>query len=285
MRHPHQIEAVRIGLEALRAGRSLLIVAPTGAGKSYVLLDCLAELPDAYIVVPSHEIAADMWRKQGNIGDPSQATLEAARLYTVKRLHNLMLKGEVPIPKQLLLDEAHHSPDATNSLIYEACGRCPRLGLTATAFRGTAKETASLRALWPEMYRALTLKDAVAKKIVALPTVSVWPLINDDLIDVASNGEFVVTSVDAAVNKVLPDVIDRSRVFYTGNRWVRPIVYCVSSVEGARQVTDALNTAGLPAVKVTGETKERPEVFKQVLDCEKALVQVKVVGEGVDLAL
>ena len=284
MRHDYQVEAVKQGMDAAIAGRSLMIVSPTGSGKSYMEADLLTGLPGWYLTCPSEEIGRGIYRKMTGDDTPvNQKTLEAHNIYTVKRLHNLILAGKIALPAGLITDEAHHSVDATHSLIAEACGSVPKIGFTATMYRGTPAETAKLRERWPNVYKAITLKDAIARGVIARPDFGIWPLLNDDMIDVA-NGEFVVRSVDGAVAKILPDLCDRMQALHAG-QWLRPTMIRVGSVNAADLVHAAMKAAGLPALVVTGETTGRNAIFDQVLSCSHALIQIKVVGEGVDLPL
>ena len=287
MRHPHQVAALQRALQAIEAKQSLLIVSPTGSGKSYVCLDILTSVPGMYLVVPNTEIGSGIYHKMTGIEDAKQEELEANRIWTQKRLYNELMKGNVVLPSSLCFDEAHHSVDSTHVLISEACGNPPTIGLTATCFRGTPKETGKLRAAWPNVYRALTLKDAIEKGVISRPDFKVWPLLNDDTIDI-SNGEFIVSSIDGALSKVLPDIIDRVRQFYNFDtrKWSRPLMLRVSSVASADMVHAAMKEQGLPAVAVTGSTKNRQDAFNSVILTQThALIHIRVVGEGVDLPI
>lgn len=238
-----------------------------------------------YLVVPNTEIGGGIYNKMTGVVDAQQEELESNRIWTQRRLYNELMKGAVPLPTSLCLDEGHHV-DNTHSVIREACGNPPTIGLTATPYRGTPKETARLREAWPNIYRALTLHDAFEKRIISRPDFLTHGLLNDDLIEISS-GEFLVSSVDGAVSKILPDVVDRVKCYYdyTIERWLRPLMFRVNSVVTADALTAALNDAGLKSLAVTGSTKGRQDIFDRVIGRTHALVQIRVVGEGVDLPM
>lgn len=288
----------------LSSGRSTLVVSPTGSGKSFILAESLRRLPGAVLSVPSVEIGLSVAKKIVPAIDVHQSAskiekiLASLSIYTVKKLHNLLLQGKINPPPFLLHDEAHHSVDNTHDVVHAACGFCPRAGLTATAYRGTPDETAKLRKAWGNPWVSLHLGDAVRRGIVARPSFSVWPLINDDEIKV-SNGEFVIKAVDKAVEDCLPDLvkrIDNANMYdWEKHEWRRTTMIRVSSVQAGRAVLSALRAVKLPAVLITGEEvsgeddeanrESRQQAFTRIVNREVCLVQVRVVGEGVDLPM
>src|SRR5262249_39773823 len=72
-----------------------------------------------------------------------------------------------------------------------------------------------------------------------------------------------------------------------GQRWDRPTMLALPSVETAAGCLHALAAAGLPAALVTGETSQaaRQEAFTATVAREQVLIQIGVVSEGVDLLL
>jgi superfamily II DNA or RNA helicase len=273
-----------------------MIVSPTGSGKSYIQAAILHDMRDEGLVqtTPNLEISLSIYTKL--VGNKHVLALSEARqqqacedagIWTIKRLYNQLMQAAIDPPKYLSHDESQHSVDATHDTVWALVGNCPRVGLTATYFRGTPAETQKLRDQWGEPYEALSLKAAVARGVVAMPTFDVWPLMNDDTL-IVTNGEFVAKQVDAMVEDVLGDIVERLRALFdaTTGLWKRATMVCVNGVASADAVTIALNTAGLPAVSVTGDTPRsaRESAFQATAyDRTHALVQVKVVGEGVDL--
>lgn len=243
-----------------------------------------------YSTFPSADIARPVFEKTygttipGGMSEAKVGALLAANgFWTVKKLHNELLAGRVPIPDFLQHDEAHHSVDDTHEVVHGICGLCPRIGATATDYRGTSEETAKLRERWPRMHRVLTLKRAVELGRLSQPSWDVWPLINDELIDVVG-GEFKVSKVESHISDKLDDLVDRLRPF---RGYDRPTMIAVPGVKAVKMVVEACERAGLPAVGITGETSDldRRRAFERVVRKEVLLVQIRVVGEGVDLPM
>jgi hypothetical protein len=188
--------------------------------------------------------------------------------------------------------------DNTHKTVRALCGECPTLLWTATWYRGTPEETRKLKADWGDPYIALTLKWAVEESVVSRPDFTVWPLLNDETMDVVG-GEFVVKEVEGRTEEIIPDVVQRVKTLYCckagGGNYEpsRPTTVVCPGVASARSVTSALRAAGVPAVAVTGDMVDyegdlnmrRQEAFRRVTNREAVLVQVRVVGEGVDLPL
>lgn len=313
---PEQEAAVKAAVDHLTAclaenrrghEASLLLVSPTGTGKSYIqgcvhrtIRESSARPVNMISTFPASEIAEAVFLKTyGDSADPirlrdmsaakRQAWLESHGFWTIKRLHNELVKGNIPMPDCLQHDEAHHSTDDTHELVHGVCGLCPRVGSTATDYRGIATETAKFRERWPRQHRVLTLKNAVLLGRLSMPTWNVWPLIDDEMIDVKS-GEFVVSKVESAIKEKLGDLVDRLRPFWckTLNPLIdRPTMVAVPGVEAVKQVVAALNAVGMRAVGVTGETSDadRAKAFAQCVGRTAILVQIRVVGEGVDLPI
>lgn len=280
-------------VDAVRAGRNLLIVSPTGSGKSLILAETHHRLGEQGVLLcPSIEIALGVYRRLPGswpTDEASEATIRdvlATRgLYTIKQYHNLILAGEVQPPAYILIDESHHATDATHTIVFAAAGNPPRIGLTATPFRGTPAETQKLRELWPDRYVALSLADAAEKKIIAVPRFVVWPLLNDDLIDV-QGGEFVTRAVESAItDDVLEDLIERMSGFVSASRWDRPTLLRVPGVASAGRIAEQMSASGLPAIAITGGDclATRNVAFAACVKQTAAIVQVKVIGEGVDI--
>ena len=302
---PYQADAAKAATDTLLAaprGTTWLGYAPTGSGKSLVHWAARKTLRDAgktvHLLAPTVEIINGIIEKgTGRKPTGSDAVrrfdAEGAGFFTYKRYYNLLSDGVIgrdqPYPDVLMVDEAHHFLDGQLASVRDMAGRPSRLGLTATPYRGTPAETKRFRDEWGEPYTILDLATAVQNGYVALPTFSVWPLIDDDLVAV-TNGEFEVKKVTGLVKDKLADIVQRLAAFYnyaTG-KYDRPTTVVFSGVDAARYAALAMEKAGLPVVLVTGEensTAYRDDAFARTIACEVMLVQVKVVGEGVDLPL
>lgn len=267
-----------------------MLKAPTGSGKSFVQVELLRRFPDLVQIVPTVEIGGGLWSKMTgrSAADLSEAALrrvtEGARIYTAKRYLNLLLSAAVPLPKKLSFDESHHTTDDTHSTLHAITGLAPRVGLTATDYRGTPQETKKLHDSWPVRIPLLSIPEAIERKVIARPTFETWPLLNDDTIDV-QNGEFKVSSVDGAVAEKLPDIAARIAERFLSDR--RATMVRLSSVKQIEMVRDALAPEHCPSVTVTAKStkQERDRAFAECVSESSVLLQINVVSEGVDLPI
>lgn len=289
---PFQIGAVEYAYDFLmRAspGDRLLLAAPTGCGKSLILLALRSRLARGWIVTPRVEIIVGMLAKLGETveGVGEGALLDLAwrlRITTPVRLRNALLKGEGPQDiEQLLIDEAHHDASATYEQLRLLTG-CPAAGVTATPYRGTPRGTLKLREVWGEPEWAITLGEAVKEGYVAIPDCRVVPLVDDETLDIR-NGEFAVSAIEGATAGRLADAVRIVAEWVEGDRMKRPSIASLPSREIARQFSAACQGDGIPTVLVTAETTpaERREAFEACVSCAALLVQINVVSEGVDL--
>ncbi len=282
-------------LSTAARGEKLFLTAPTGSGKGLIQAEVMRLSREAgrryYFVAPTIEICCGVFDKMFPAMRIWESSESAARvaceeygLYSTKRLLNLAIAGVVPLPDGVLVDEAHHTVDDTNLALYDVLGRPPVVGFSATYYRGTPASTNLLRSRWGEPIELISLAAAVRSGVIACPTWDCWPLVNDDLIEV-SNGEFVVSQMDGAVDDAMGELMTRCGQFCRDGMWDRPTTIVFPSVSSARAGYEALTAARLPAVLVTGETTGRAALFDRVIRREAVLCQVRVVGEGTDLPL
>jgi hypothetical protein len=270
-------------------GARRLYAAPTGTGKSWVELEILCRFPRAWLVTPRLEIVAGMITKLG-LAPPSSldALVDLAwshRITTPIRLRNEMLAGTGPEIEALIVDESHHHTAATYQQI-DLMAAVPAVGFTATPFRGTPKGTAAFLRQWGEPVWGISYPEAVARGVLAMPECRTVPLVDDDVVAV-QNGEFVVQSLQDATQSRLDHAVSLCSGWCNKGCWDRPTMAALPAVATALDFTNRLLAAGLPAVCVTGDTPhgQRFGLFTACLERKALLVQVQVIGEGVDLPL
>lgn len=260
-----------------KPGSKRVYTSPTGTGKSVVQLSLKEAVPGSVIVTPKNEIADDMATKIGAT-DP-----ETFGIWTPVSFRNRLLHGQAKAPSLLIIDEVHFHDAEVRDHIFALCGEVPTIGFTATDYQGSPKRTAAFRKVWGESIPIITLAEAQAKGYWALPTCSVWPLIDDDLIKV-NGGDFVIEDADKAVGSVIAEVVEKSRQFCVNGTWDRPTIYSVPGVKSAHRLADAMWEADLPVGVITGETP--PTVRIGLMDAsvegQFALIQINVVSIGVD---
>lgn len=275
------------------AHRRRLYAAPTGAGKSVCELLLLDHLPNALLVTPRLEIVAGMLGKLGvdtSSWSDSRLAAEALarRITTPIRACNLLARGELPFrPDAVILDEAHHDLADSYRDLSAYLGPVPWVGLTATPYRGTPAQTVELHDRWGgEITWIISLAQSVERGYLSVPEPVVWPLVDDDEIEV-QNGEIAVRQAGQAVRDRLEEVAARCREFAAAGRWDRPTMLAVPSTACVPAMMEVLESIGLPAVGVTQHTTrpDRLRAFAAVARAEAALVQIDVVSEGVDLPI
>jgi superfamily II DNA or RNA helicase len=267
----------------------LLLASPTGTGKSVMELLIQQLVPGSWIVTPRVEIAAGLLDKLGtDVSElPEARVIEAAwsrRITTPIRLRNELLAGRCEPPAALILDEGHHDLAETYQQLHLLCGMPPAVALTATPYRGTPKGTAKLREVWGEPIWVMTYPEAVERGVLSAPSCRVVPLLDDDEISVVS-GEFVAESVSTATLSRIDAIAELAVPFFVNNRWDRPTMFSVPGSDAAVALARALASLRIAATVVTGDTgyRERCDAFQACLRGTAALVQIRVVSEGVDL--
>lgn len=290
------IESVAQGALNPAGGNWHLMSAPTGTGKSLIELGALARVDDSILITPRIEIISGMCAKMGrNVDHFNDAELAAFAwneygVTTPIRLRNMLIKGEMPfMPRLLIIDEAHHDLASTYQDIAMFLNGVPKVGLTATPFRGTPRGTDEFLKQWGDsIVRILSLRDAVEAGYYHMPRVEVWPMIDDDTIDVSA-GEFKVSTLTSLVKESTAHVAHLSRDWFdrAARMWGMSTIYALPSTDAVNDMVARLRDVGLPAVPVTQATTrlDRIKAFELVTSCRAALVQINVVSEGVDLPI
>ncbi len=272
------------------SGARLLLAAPTGTGKSVIELAAQQEIGDGcWIITPRLEIVKGMIDKLGYGAPTSEAQLlafaESRRITTPIRFRNRLLAGHSINITSLIIDEGHHDLAASMQDIHLLAGLPPAVALTASPYRGTPKSTLAMRAIWGEPVWIITYPEAVERGVLSFPTCTTLALVDDDEIEV-KNGELVASAVESAYMDRLNDLAQRCGRYHDRG-WDRPTMFSMPSRETAWQFAEIMATHDLPVSVVTGESSfaERQAAFDDCVSCSRALVQVQVVSEGVDLPI
>ena len=272
------------------------------SGKGTTQLQILATLRegglDAVVTTPSQEVLRGFLQRCGApavwLAEASEDAIneagEAIHVWTPTRLRNRVLDGRMPSPTVVLVDEAHHAVDGNvvSGDLFAVSPSAVWLGYTATPFRGNAAGTAALRADWGEPYEILSWPEALALGCVSLPKITMLPLVDDDEITVRG-GEFVTKAASEAVlSRVEALAAALARYYVTPDAPAvldRPTCVTVPSTEVVGQLVEALDRRGLSAYAITQATPavQRALAYEACRSRRAVLVQIKVIGEGVDL--
>lgn len=289
----YQLAAVEYGkaffAKASRGSRDVL-AGPTGCGKSIVELMLQDAMGEHYwIVTPRLEIAAGILRKKGLVLETMQELIEAAfahRVVTPVRFRNALMRGDIQRVDGIVFDEGHHVTANTWEQLQLLCGMPPAILLTATPYRGTAKGTAKFLTEWGKEQWMVTLREAASRKDIAIPCCEILPLVDDDVVELAANGDFDVKGIVSEYKSRIEDLADASSKWVTSTgAWDRPTVFSLPSVDLAKSLAASLCRRNAPCVVVHAGTKrsERDACYRLLVECHASLAQVAVLGEGVDL--
>lgn len=244
----------------------LLLAGPCGTGKSYVEIAILNRFPQLIMICPKEEIIEGLISKGG----------DANRIFTPMKLLNRLREGfhfKVK-PEAILFDEVHHWEAATwqELELYIDCDKY--IGLTASPYRGTVKETNHFIEEWGKPVWMIGYKEAFDQGLIHLPEMEIVPLVNDDYIEVR-NGEFVVSDIDQGYQSKLTETLALCQKAYN-----KPTIISVSTQNFARFLSDQLGEASV--ILADTPEKERYKAIEQCLKGNIPIIQIQTIGEGID---
>lgn len=254
----YQLAAVRAVDRAHVSGeRSLLVVAPTGAGKGHVIAH-LARRARSLVLVHRAEIVRDLAARcaparvrtlvAGTYDGPEDATVTVA---LVQSLH----AGSVEIPglELIITDEAHHAVASTYRALYARHPHAFHVGLTATPSRSDGQ---GLGDVFDSLYVAARPSELLARGLLA---------------------PIRVIAPDSASSTLA----EHAATAYARHAPGRSAVVFVRTVAEAHALAEAWP---VPAAAITGDSAGRAEAIERFRRGElRALVNVYVLTEGTDL--
>jgi DNA repair protein RadD len=293
-------------------GTGLLVVIPTGGGKTLVMADLIHQWminwPETRVCVLAHtkELVeqnagkfAAYWQQQQQIPAPmgiycaglrkkeTDASVLFASIQSVSK--KAMQLGAFDV---LMVDEAHHIPTAKDEgvwrrFIADATRANPNVrivGLSATPYRmGTGSIIGKDTILKRICYEVSVLDLIKQGHLCPLVTKSSATQVDTSRLHIRQ-GEYVAAEVEAMMDQDnLINGAVQEMIALGGDRrsW---IVFC-AGVNHAAHVRDALNYAGIAAGLVTGETPaaERDRTIAAFKARKlRALCNVNVLSEGFD---
>jgi superfamily II DNA or RNA helicase len=252
--------------------RRPLVVAPCGAGKSYIFAELIRRTRgEALVLTHRQELKQQHEELLDNLG------IMNARVAMILTEANRL--GEYPTPALIVTDEAHLSRSNSWMKVIEYYNTYT-VGFTATPVRLDSRplnppfdtliqgvDTKWLienHRLAPYEYYAPTLVDTTGLRTVA--------------------GDYVVSDLEQLMNErvIYGNVIESYLRFAPGER---SICYCVS-VEHARKTADAFNSAAIRAESLSAGTpaKRRREILDAFRKGEiTVLCNVGIISEGVSI--
>jgi superfamily II DNA or RNA helicase len=258
--------------EAFRNGKRVLVVAPCGAGKSYIFSAMAKNTKgDVLVLVHRRELKEQHEKLFYSLG------ITNARVNTYQTERNRL--GQYPKPKLLIVDEAHLSRSRGWSEIVEYYDTYT-VGLTATPVRLDGK---TLGDIYNSMVQGITTKELIAQHRLA-PYVYYAPVtVDTDNLKIQA-GDFILKDLEKLMfdRAIYSDALKSWEKIACGEK---TIVYCVT-IDHAKQTAQLFTDAGYPAVEIDGETptKKRDKIMQDFRDGKiTVLCNVGIISEGVSI--
>ena len=273
MLRDYQLELFDRTSLALRQGyRRPLVIAPCGAGKSYLFAEMINRTRGEVLVLTHRQEL-----KQQHEELLRNLHIENARISMVLTEANRL--GKHPTPALIVTDEAHLSRSNSWQKVIEYYDTYT-VGFTATPIRLDGKPLG-------DIYDVL-IEGVDVKWLIENHRLAPYEYYAPTSIDTSGLrtvcGDYVVSDLERLMNEraIYGNVVDSYRRFASGER---AICYCVS-VEHARRTADAFNQAGFGAEHLSAETPSARR--KNVLADFRAgkitvLCNVGIISEGISI--
>lgn len=280
--------------EFAAGSRRVLLIAPTGAGKTVILADIarryrssgrsvLVLAHRSEIITQTHEKLADHGVRAGIIQagiDPRP--LERVQVASISTLWCRAFRSDAmqrPDAGLIVIDEAHHATARTYRKIIESYPDAILLGLTATPCRGDGR---GLGGIFETMIECPQIADLIAQGHLVKSTI--FAPVDPDLNGVSTrNGDFAETQLADRMDqpKLIGDIVTHWHKF--GQR--RATVVFAVNVAHSIHLRDEFCLSGVRAQHIDGNTPkdERDETLARLAAGEIDVVtNCMVLTEGWD---
>ena len=269
----YQIHLLSKTVEAFERGfHRPLVVAPCGAGKSYIFAEMIRRTNGEVLVLTHRqelkqqheELLRDLGITNARV---SMILTEANRL------------GKYPTPKLIITDEAHLSRSNSWVKVLEYYNTYT-VGLTATPLRLDGKP---LGDIYDTLVSGVDTKWLIENNRLA-PYEYFAPTLVDTTGLNSRYGDYVVSELETLMNEraIYGNVIESYKKFSDGER---SICYCVS-VKHAKATAEAFKTANIKAEWVSADVpmKQRQEIMEKFRSGEiTVLCNVCIISEGISI--
>jgi superfamily II DNA or RNA helicase len=295
---PYQVDVIAEYDRAVAAGtRRIILVAPTGSGKTIVGAAIIAEAVKRYqnVLVIGHrrEIISQTSRKLHDHGirhgiiqaefENLLRPMEAVQVASIQTLHARAVRSEsmkLPPAHLLIVDECQHAPALTYKKIIDAYPDAILLGLTATPCRGDGR---GLGGIFETIIECPQVAELISDGF--LVKTRVYAPVTPNLRGVTvRNGDYAENELADRMDrdKLVGDIVTHWHRY--GER--RRTVAFACSVGHSIHITEEFVKAGVKAEHLDGSTPkpDRDAILKRLETGETELVSnCMVLTEGWDM--
>lgn len=261
-----------------RGNKGVLIVSPPGSGKSVVIAQIakLTTLKKKRVLFFVHR--KELVNQIKNTFKREGVNLKLCTISTVMKIANHVT--EIPQPKVIIIDEAHHTRASSYIKILDYFKSVPRLGFTATPWRMNGM---GFEDIYTKMIRGPQVQWLIDHHRLADYIYVSRSLGKNHLLKASSTGDYTKSSMDSFIKSVnFGNMIETYKRF-AKNR--KTIVYA-PSIKSANLIADQFNSFKFKAVEVDSKTSKarRDEIMSSFRQGEiKILVNVDLISEGFDV--
>lgn len=258
---------------SFRAGnKDVLVVAPCGAGKTYLFSEMVKNTKGEALVLVHRQELKDQHEKLFR-----ELGITNARVETYQTERNHLEEHEAP--RLLVVDEAHLSRSNSWAHII-AYYNTFTVGVTATPVRLDGKP---LGDIFGDMVQGITTKELIERKCLAPYDYYAPTSVDTDNLRIQA-GDFILKDLDRIMRDkaIYSDVLNSWKSIAEG---AKTIAYCVS-IEHAKETATLFTAAGFPAAEIDSSTpkKQRAQIMQDFRDGKiLVLCNVGIISEGVSI--
>lgn len=287
---PYQEQLINETRQALKQSKTVLMQAPTGAGKTAITVFMMSRAAESgktsMFLVHQNELlyqtSKALWKQKlehGIIASGKRVSKMASQVASVQTLVRRLDKYNPP--DLIIIDECHRSSSETYQKILAAYPKAIVIGLTATPQRTDGKglvDTYSVMVSGPSISQLIKAGFLCDYDIFAPPSMA-------DVSEIKTKmGDYDKKQLEASIDK--PTITGNAVTTYANTaKGKRCVVMCVS-IKHAKHVTDSYNASGIKAETIEGimTNKERETVLDRFRDGQTLVITaVQLLIEGLDI--